>query len=331
MTRLVARRLLLAIPTAFGVTLVTFALMHLAPGDPAAIAADAGGGSAISREAVALFRETHGLDRPLPVQYGRWLASIATLDFGKSFRDGRPAMEKIREALPATIWLAGLALLLAYGLAIPLGVFTAAKDGRPAARAVSAGLFAFYALPHFVAAVTLLVLLGGGRFLDLFPIQGLHAEGAQALSGPAWLGDLLWHSVLPVFCLSYALAAGLARYLRASMLETLSQDFIRTARAKGLSERTVVWRHALRQAATPLVSLLGAVVPALLGGSVIVESVFGIHGLGSLSLEAILARDYNVIMALATVAALFTLVAGLAADLLQLALDPRLAAAEGAA
>ncbi|MGC4115882.1 MAG: ABC transporter permease [Myxococcales bacterium] len=319
-----AKRLLLMIPTFFGITLLTFVVLNLVPGDPLTAASADLAGAGPSREQIALYRQTMGLDDPLPQRYGRWLARVVTFDFGLSTYDHRPVAEKVREALPNTLLLSGLALLLSYLLAVPLGVLAAVHRGRWLDRALSLGLFLVYSLPSYWVAVVLLLLLGGGRYLDWFPLQGLHSAGAESLGRMAWLRDLAWHLVLPVFVLTYASLASLSRYTRASMVEALRQDYVRTARAKGLSERTVVLKHALRNALLPVVTLLGLSLPHLVGGSVIVEQVFGVPGMGRLGFQALEARDYNTVLAVTTLSALLTMAGMLLSDLAQLALDPRI-------
>jgi peptide/nickel transport system permease protein len=317
------QRLLWMIPTFFGITLLTFGIIHLAPGDPlSATVMDQGGGP--SREAIEAFRHTMGLDLPLHVRYGHWLEHIVTFDFGLSSYDHRPVADKVLEALPNTLMLSGLALLFSYLLAVPLGVLSAVKRGRWIDRALTLGLFLLYSLPSFWVAVVLLLLLGGGRFLELFPLQGLHSRGASGLGTMSWLADLAWHLVLPVFCLTYASLASLSRYTRSSMLEVLRQDYVRTARAKGLSEPVVVLKHALRNAVLPVVTLLGLSLPHLVGGSVVVEQIFGVPGMGRLGFQALATRDYNTVMAVTTLAALLTMVGVLLSDLAYSLLDPRI-------
>ncbi|HEY3449472.1 MAG TPA: ABC transporter permease [Myxococcales bacterium] len=317
-------RLLLMIPTFFGVTLLTFAVIHLVPGDPLTANADMLQGAGPSREELEAFRHTMGLDEPLPVRYGKWLGRIVTLDFGLSTYDHRPVADKIREALPNTLLLSGLALLFSYLLAVPLGVLSAVHRGRWLDRALSLGLFLLYSMPSYWVAVVLLLVFGGGRYFDLFPMQGLHSADAGSMGTLAWLGDLAWHLVLPVFVLSYASLASLSRYTRSSMVEALRQDYVRTARAKGLGERAVVLKHALRNAILPVVTLLGLSLPHLVGGSVIVEQVFGVPGMGRLGFQALATRDYNTVLAVTTLAALLTMAGVLLSDLAQSALDPRI-------
>lgn len=322
------RRVLLMIPTLFGIVVITFAVVHLAPGDPAALKAqshtEALASDAASRKIVDETRAAYGLDQPLAVQFGRWLRRMASLDFGTSYRDHRPVLEKIGEVLPITLTLNILTILIIYLVSIPLGTLAAMHPRGFLDRASSVVLFVLYSLPSFWVAMMLIVIFGGGDRLNWFPIAGFVSNNASALPWYGWLANVAWHLVLPVLCLTYGGFAFLSRFARASLLEVIRQDYIRTARAKGLSEWRVVVRHGLKNALIPLLTLMGTLLPALLGGSVIVEQIFAIPGMGRLGFESVLARDYPVIMAIATISAMLTLVSLLITDLLYAAVDPRI-------
>ncbi|MHB8879792.1 MAG: ABC transporter permease [Myxococcaceae bacterium] len=326
MRAFLARRLLMMVPTFLGITLLTFGVAHLAPGDPLMLDPEGTRGGAASKEALEHFRHSQGLDLPLYQQYGRWVGRVVTLDFGASNQDHRKVMEKIGEALPRTLLLSGLALFLSYLLAIPLGVFSAVKQGAPVERGVTVVLFLLYSMPSFWVAVMLLLTFSSPHVLDWFPLQGLTSDGYGAMGPFGKLRDLLWHAVLPLTCLTYGALASISRYMRSGMLEVIRQDYIRTARAKGLSERVVIWKHALRNAIIPTVTLLGVMLPHVLGGSVIVESIFGIHGMGLLAFEAILHRDYPMVMGITTLVAVLTMFSVLLSDVLHALADPRVAA-----
>jgi peptide/nickel transport system permease protein len=321
------KRALLMIPTLIGITMVGFALIHLAPGDPRAATGDVAFTGQFNREATESFRKSMGLDRPLPERYAKWLLRIATLDFGTSSYDHRPVIDKIAESLPTTLLLSGLALLLAYLVALALGILSAVKQGSLLDHSVTLGLFTLWSLPSFWVAILLVLFLGGGHYLDLFPAQGLHSAGSEHLGALARLADLAWHLVLPVFCLSYASFASLSRYVRNAMLEVIRQDYVRTARAKGLPERAVILKHALRNALIPVVTLLGVSLPQLIGGSVIIEQIFNIPGMGRLSFQALATRDFNTILAVTTLSALLTVGGVLLSDLAYSFVDPRIRAA----
>jgi peptide/nickel transport system permease protein len=292
-----ARRLALVPATLFGITLVTFALLHALPGDAATLQAGTARGA--SSESIAAMRHDYGLDRPLWAQYASWLSRSARLDFGASLADGEPVRAKVARALPVTLSLALLATLLAFGVAVPLGAALGYYDRRRWARASSAALYGLYALPG--AAVALLVLRAGAPW------------GARSLVG-----------MLPAAaCLALAEMVKLARYQRGAVVGELAADYVVTARAKGHGARGVV-AHALRNALLPTVTLLGAELPALLSASVIVEQVFGLHGIGMMAFDAVLQRDVPLLLALTTVAAVATLAGVLLADVGYGLVDPRL-------
>ncbi|AKU91061.1 ABC transporter permease [Vulgatibacter incomptus] len=319
------RRLLLMIPALLGVTLVTFVVIHLAPGDP--VSAAMGGemqADALSSQAIEHFRKEMHLDDPLLVQYGRWIGRLATLDLGTSWRTGRSVGEQLAERLPVTMALGGASLFLVYLIGLPLGVMSAVRRGSLGDRATTLVLFVLYSLPSFWVGTLAILLLGGGRYWDWIPVQGLRSPDYESMSAMGQIRDVLWHGVTPVVMLGYASLASVSRYMRTGMLDVVRQDYVRTARAKGLSERVVIYKHALRNSLIPILSHLGTMVPFLLGGTVIVERLFGIPGMGQLMFQAILARDYSLIMGITTVTALLTMLAILVTDLLYAVVDPRI-------
>jgi peptide/nickel transport system permease protein len=315
------------IPTLLGISLVSFVIIQLAPGDPATMRLGAEGGrnQAMAAQIIAETRALYGLDQPLYIQYGRWLKRIVTLDFGESLRDHRPVIDKLLERIPVSIGLSGLSLLLAYLISIPLGIFSATHQYQLGDKITTLVLFTLYSLPNFWIATMAIVYLGGGDFWNVFPVFGITSVGSE--NWPWWirLQDLVWHLILPVVCMTYFTFAELSRYMRASMLEVIRQDFIRTARAKGLSEKVVVYRHALRNSLLPIVTLMADLLPALIGGSVVIETIFSIPGMGQLGFQSVLDRDYPLIMAIFTLSALLTLVGILVADFLYTIVDPRIA------
>jgi peptide/nickel transport system permease protein len=230
----------------------------------------------------------------------------------------------VLEALPVTLQINVISIFLAYLIAIPLGVHSAVKSGGVRERATTVTLFVLYSLPSFFTAYMLIYFLAGGRYLDIFPVGGLNSPNAESFGAVRWLIDRAWHLVLPITCLTYASFAGLSRYMRSGMMEVLRQDYIRTARAKGLSERKVIFKHAMRNSIIPIITLLAGLLPALLGGSVIIEGIFNIPGMGRLGFEAVLGRNYPVIMALLTLSAGLTLFGILLTDVLYAVVDPRI-------
>jgi len=331
------KRLLLLIPTFIGVSLIAFLIMRLAPGDPAELRAAGGlggaGGAGISLQkrgvvdqALAQWRAQYGLDRPLHVQYGLWLRNLFALDFGQSFKDNQPVWNKIRERLPITIKINLLSILLVYAVAIPLGIYSATHPNSFGDKTTTLAAFILFAVPVVWAATMAIVFICGGDFLYLFPPGGLSSIDYSS-DWPVWerMKDQAWHLFLPVVLLSYDGFAGLSRYMRASMLEVLGQDYVQVARAKGLPERVVILKHVLRNSLIPLVTILASILPGIVGGSVIIETIFSIPGLGQLGYESVLARDYPTVMALFTVSAVLTLIGILVSDLLLSVVDPRIA------
>jgi peptide/nickel transport system permease protein len=254
----------------------------------------------------------------------RWVKRIFTLDFGDSFQDHRPVIGKIKERLPITLALNIISILLAYLVAIPLGIYSAAFQGSRTDRFITFTIFMLYSLPSFWVATMGIVFLCGGDYWHLFPPGGISSIMATGLTFGQKVVDVGWHLVLPVACLTYGSFAFLSRQMRVGMLEVIRQDYIRTARAKGLSEWTVITKHALRNSLIPVLTIIADILPALIGGSVIIETIFSIPGMGRLGFEAILYRDYPVIMAVFTVSALLTLVGFLVSDLLYALVDPRI-------
>ncbi len=315
------------IPTLVGISMISFLIIQLAPGDPATMRLGSGQGirdQAMAEKIIEETRALYGLDRPLHVQYASWFKRIVTLDFGHSLRDQRPVWDKLKERVPVSIQLSGISLLLAYLISIPIGIYSATHQYTKTDQATTVFLFTLYSLPNFWVATLGIVYLGGGDFLDVFPVFGLQTIGSE--SWPLWdqLKDRAWHLTLPVVCMTYYTFAALSRYMRSSMLEVVRQDFIRTARSKGLSERLVIYRHALRNSLIPIVTLMADLLPALIGGSIVIEYIFSVPGMGQLTFDAVLSRDYPVVMAVFTISALLTLLGILIADILYTVVDPRI-------
>ena len=294
------RRLLLVVPTLIGISLISFCVIQLASGSPVTLRLmklqGAMASDSVPDEVIEKTKALYGLDKPIPLQYLAWLKRLATLDFGTSYKDHRPVLEKIGETLPITLQLNIISIFLVYVISIPLGVFSATRPGTRTDTALTVFLFILYSLPSFWVAMLLLYFLGNDNYLNWFPVYGLNSMGAEELSPFRWLLDRAWHLVLPVFCLTYGGLAGLSRYARAGLVDVIRQDYIRTARAYGFSEKTIVFKYAMRNSLIPIITLLGTLLPALLGGSVIIESIFSIPGMGRLGFEAILSRDYPLVM-----------------------------------
>lgn len=314
------RRILLLIPLLIGITLITFGVMQLAPGKPTDVLTDLN--IKTSAEARQRLVKLYGLDRPWYVQYGRWLRRLAVLDFGRSFKDDRPVLEKIAERLPATLLLNVSSLILILLIALPLGVLSAVRQDSFLDRATAVFVFAGFSVPTFWLA--LLLMIGFGLKLGWLPISGLRSLDYDELSALGKVGDVLRHLALPVAVSAFTGLAGLTRYMRNGLLEVIRQDYVRTARAKGLPESRVIRRHALRNALIPVVTILGLSLPDLIGGSFIFETIFAYPGMGRLGFDAIMARDYPVVMGVGTIAALLTLLGNFLADVAYGFVDPRI-------
>ena len=316
------RRILLSIPTLFGITLVTFLIINLAPGDPAHIAAQEIMDPRVSERVYEELRKYYGLDQPIHVRYGQWLGRLATLDFGESMStDRRPVIDKIKERLWPTMSLAMLSLGISLIVAIPIGVYAAARQDRLFDTLSGTILYALYSVPSYVMAVPLILFVGVKW--DLLPFQGMVSDNHDALSFGGRIADYARHYALITFCFTYGALAYYSRFVRQNMLEVLRQDYIRTARAKGVSEARVIRRHAFRNTLIPVMTLLGLLLPAVIGGSVILEVMFNWPGMGRLFFESMLTRDYPTIMALSFVTACLVLLGTLLADLSYALVDPR--------
>ncbi len=321
MLRYIVRRLLLTIPLLVGISLISFLAIQLAPGGPISVVAD------LNPKATAEYRErmTHyyGLDQPLHVQYGRWLSRMACLDFGRSFSpDGRKVSEKIAERVPVTLSINVLSMGLIFLAALPIGIYSAVRKDSVFDRVSTVSVFVGFAVPTFWLALLLMILFGVK--LGWLPISGLVSIDHESfsLAGRAW--DRVRHLVLPVFLAAFGGLAGMSRYMRSTMLEVIRQDYIAAAKAKGLSERKVVFRHALRNALLPVITILGLSVPDLLGGSVIFETIFAIPGMGQLFYQGVMSRDIPLIMGILTIGAFLTLLGNLLADVGYALADPRI-------
>ncbi len=315
------KRILLLIPTFLGITILSFMVMHLAPGEPVGIQNEFN--PKFTPEMRERLRAQYGLDKPLYVQYARWLKGLVTLDLGRSFADQRPVWEKIRERLWVTLLINLLSMALIVLVAIPIGIRSAVKEGGAFDRIMTVFVFFGYAMPSFWLALLLMLLLG--IKLGLLPISGLHSlMGYHQLSWPEKVLDWAKHLILPIFVSAFGGLAGLSRYMRSSMIEALRQDYITTARAKGLPERKVIYKHALRNALLPLITILGLSIPGLVGGSVIFESIFAIPGVGQLMWTAVMMRDYPVLMGNLVIVSVLTLLGNLLADIGYALADPRI-------
>ncbi|MEE3338923.1 MAG: ABC transporter permease [Candidatus Latescibacterota bacterium] len=373
MIQYVLQRILLAIPTMLGITLVSFLIMHLAPGDPVDLfLGGAASGEGLSTEQRDQLEKTRqqlrhqlGLDRPLHEQYGRWLGRlvlsvepltdyerqtlqrqdggsvkyrgsglevariggwrITTLDFGLSFKDQQPVVRHIVERLPVTVEIGLISLIAAYLIGVPLGMLLAIRQNTIIDRVGTAISFMLWSMPSFWVGMLLIIFLCNREFLHWFPASGILSINADDSWG--WwriFVDHTHHMVLPIVASTYASFAAISRYMRTSMLENYRLDYVRTARAKGLAERIVVIRHVLRNSLIPIITLMAGLLPALMAGSVFVETIFTLPGLGLLSFQSVISRDYPMVMAILTISSALSLVGILAADILLKMADPRI-------
>jgi peptide/nickel transport system permease protein len=319
--RRVCKKLLWFLLVFWGITLVSFWVIHLAPGSPTDLEVTMN--PMADANARKKLESLYGLDQPLPVQYARWVGRLARLDFGLSMsRDSRPVVDKIAERLPLTVSMNLLALFFTLLVGVPLGVLAAVRPGGWFDRLSTLLVYIGFAMPGFWLAM--LLMLQFSINWRILPISGLTSLDYAQLTSWGKLKDLALHLALPVFIYTFGSLAGMSRYMRSSMLEVLRQDYIRTARAKGVPERTVIFRHALRNALLPVITLLGLSVPSLIGGSVIIESIFALPGLGQLFYEAVMSRDYQLIMGNLVFGALLTLGGNLLADFCYTLADPRI-------
>jgi len=309
------------LPLLIGITIVCFVVMRLAPGSPTDLQTQMN--PRVSAEMKERLRAMYDLDKPLYQQYFSWLKKIAVLDLGKSFSpDRRPVADKILERLPITITLNILSLILILLVAIPIGVLSAVHRDSLFDRITAVFVFIGFATPTFWLALLLMILFG--VHLGWLPISGIRSLNYEYLSPLASFIDLVKHLILPVLLSAFGGLAGLSRYMRANMLEVIRQDYIMTARAKGLSERAVIYKHALRNALLPVITILGLSVPGLIGGSVIFETIFAIPGMGQLFYMSVMARDYPVVMGILFIGAVLTLLGNMIADICYALTDPRI-------
>jgi peptide/nickel transport system permease protein len=331
MIRYLFKRVLEMIPTLFGITLISFLILHLAPGKPTDILTDFN--PKITPEARERLEKMYHLDKPIVVQYGLWLKKVIQLDFGESFSaDRRPVIEKIWDTkqslfdrrLFITFMLNIISMVLILCIAIPLGISSATHQYSLYDKITTTFVFIGFAIPSFWLALLLMMFFG--IHLDLLPLSGLKSMNYDSLTLAGKVFDRIRHLILPVFVSAFTGLAGDSRYMRSSMLEVIRQDYITVARAKGLPEKEVIYTHALKNALLPLITLVGLSVPGLIGGSVIMESIFGIPGMGQLFFMSVMTRDYPMVMSLLTIGGALTLAGNLLADIGYMIADPRIRA-----
>ena len=337
MAKYIIKRILLIIPALLGVTVLCFVINITAPGGPiekkladiraAGVFAggDAGGsGEVVPEEILEALKKQYGFDKPLWKQYLLWLKNLLFLDFGKSFVSEEPVIDMIAERLPVSLQFGVVSLILTYLVCIVLGVMSAVRKDAPFDLGVSALLIVFYAVPPLMLGILLKVFLAGGSFLDWFPLGDLYSDAYFEKGFFGRVLDRVHHFVLPCLCYMIGSFTVLTQLVRNSLLDEINLDYVRTARAKGLAEKTVVYKHALRNALVPLATGLGGVFGVFLSGSLIIEKIFSINGIGLLFFESALQRDYNVIMALIFIQSSVFLAGRLFSDIMYVIIDPRI-------
>jgi microcin C transport system permease protein len=330
-----ARRFLLMIPTFFGITFLVFAITQFVPGGPLEqimMNLQTGGGESgasgsaveMTPEAMAALKEHFNLDKPFYEAYGIWLWNLLHFDMGISFKFNKPVADVITQRFPVSMYFGLIGFFLAYLVCIPLGVLKAVKHGSKFDIISSFVVFAGYSIPGFALGAVLLMLLGGGSFWDVFPLGGFRSPGWSDFSLWHKITDQVYHTILPV--LSYAVAsfATLTVLMKNSLMENLGQDYVRTAFAKGLSERSVIVRHALRNSLIPICTGLGHAIGIVMAGSYLVEKVFNINGIGYLGYTSIIDRDYAVVMGILVINTLLVLIGNILSDVLYVIVDPRI-------
>ncbi|MGM0441176.1 MAG: ABC transporter permease [Elusimicrobiota bacterium] len=319
MKKYILQRLLLFIPVLVGITVISFIIMHFTPGSPVdsvKMSPD------VDRKAQQRLYKTYGLDKPVHIQYVNWLKRVVTLDFGRSFKDGRKVTDKIAERLPATLLLNICSLILIFIIALPVGIVSAVKHNTLLDKVLAVGVFMGYSVPTFVVALLLMNFFGVK--LGWLPVSGMVSVNYEFLSGGQKIIDILSHLILPVIASAIGGLAFMSRYMRSSMLEVIRADYITAARSRGVGENRIVFVHALKNALIPLITITGLLIPSLIGGSVVFETIFSWPGMGRLAYNAIMARDYPVVMGVGVIMAVMTLLGNLMADIGYAAADPRI-------
>ncbi len=326
------RRLLLTIPTLLGITLVTFVIINLAPGGPIEQrlqklrmgGGDGGSSTVVSQEVLDGLIKQYGFDKPIHERYVIWLKNLVSLDFGESFSYQEPAIDVIVSKFPVSLSFGIASLILTYLVCIPLGVKKAIKAGGPFDQITGYALYALYSIPSIVMGIFLIVWFAGGSYFDWFPIGGIKSDSYESLSFLGKIGDRVYHFVLPLTCYVIGSFTELTVLVRNSMLDVIKSDYIRTARSKGLSDSLVYYKHALRNALIPVATGLGGFLRVFLAGSLIIETLFNLDGIGLLGYNSILARDYNVIMGLTFISSLLLLIGNMVSDIIYVIVDPRI-------
>ena len=334
------RRLAIIIPTLLGVTMVVFVIINMAPGGPIEQklqqmrfgSGDSGESSTKSRgatqgvsdEVLEALKKQYGFDQPLHMRYILWLKNIATLNFGESFTYEEPVIDVITSKFPVSLQFGIVSLILSYLISIPLGIVKAIKKGGTFDMLSSFLLFVMYSIPPFMLAILLIVFFSGGSFFEWFPVGGLHSEGYDELSSLEQIWDRIHHFILPLICFTIGSFTSLTILMKNSLIEEIKKDYIRTARAKGVDEKVVYMKHALKNALIPIVTGLGGFLSVFFAGSLLLETIFQLDGIGLLSYKSVLSRDFNVIMGLIFIQSALFLLGNVLSDIAYVLVDPRI-------
>lgn len=331
------RRLAIIVPTLLGVTLVVFAIINMAPGGPieqklqqmqfGSGNVDGGGNRGthgVSNEVLEALKKQYGFDKPVHVRYLLWLKNLSTLNFGESFTYDEPVIDVIVSKFPVSLQFGVISLILSYLVSIPLGIVKAVKKGSSFDVISSFFLFVFYSIPPFMLAILLIVFFAGGSFFEWFPVGGIHSEYYDELGSWDQFLDRAYHFILPLICFTIGSFTSLTILMKNSLIEEIKKDYIRTARAKGLDEKVVYMKHALKNALIPIVTGLGSFLSVFFAGSLLLETIFQLDGIGLLSYRSILSRDYNVIMGLVFIQSALFLLGNVLSDIAYVIVDPRI-------
>ncbi len=325
---------MLMIPTFLGITVLTFFLINMAPGGPVeqklqqmrfgAAGKNRLGETGVSQEVIKALEKQYGFDKPVHERYMIWLKNIATLDFGQSFTYEEPVIDVILSKFPVSLQFGIASLLLTYIVCIPLGVMKATRAGKLFDKVSGILLYFSYSIPSVVLGIFLIVFFAGTGYFSWFPIGGLHSDNYADLSFWGKFLDRADHFVLPLICYMIGGFTELTMLMRNSMLDVIKSDYVRTARAKGISERVVIYKHALRNALIPVATGLGGFFAVFLAGSIIIETIFNLDGIGLLGYKSALERDYNVVMGLTFLSSMVLLIGRLFSDIVYVIIDPRI-------
>lgn len=344
----ILRRLLVMIPTLLGVTMIVFAIINLAPGSPieqkiqqlkfggsnggagasnigsVGGGAGKGGDSAISEEVIEALKKQYGFDKPIHERYLIWLKNLMRLDFGESFTYEEPVLSVISSKFPVSLQFGIINLILTYIVCIILGVIKAIKNGTKFDLISSVILFVMYAIPGFMLGILLIQFFASGNYLEFFPVQGLVGDDFESMSFFGQISDRIHHFILPLICYMIGSFTMLTMLMKNSLLDEIKRDYIRTARAKGLDEKVVYLKHGLRNALIPIVTGIGGFLTVFFAGSLLIEVIFNLDGIGQMSYQAVLERDYNVIMGSVFIQSFLMLIGNLISDVTYVFVDPRI-------